>query len=442
MHHNPRVVIVGGGFGGLCAARTLASAPVDITLIDRRNHHLFQPLLYQVATAGLNPGDITYPIRSALARQRNARVLLATATAIDVAHRRVVLDDGSLSYDYLVLATGATHSYFGRDDWAGAAPGLKSVEDALDIRRRIFLAYEAAERETDPAAQRDWLTFAVVGAGPTGVELAGAIGELGLETLAHDFRAIDPRQVRVVLFEGRERILTSFPTALSAAAQRSLERRRVEVRLHSRVVAVDAGGVSVEIGGRPERIGARTVVWAAGVCASPLGATLGARCDASGRVEVLPDLSLPGHPEVFVIGDLAKLVLPDGTPVPGVVQGALQGGRHAARLIAQEARTDGGTAARAATRAPFRYRSKGNLATIGRADAVVATRHFARHGFLAWVLWCVVHVGFLFGYRNRLITIVHWAWSWWTFQRGARLITGPVGRLPPIGSPENTFTLQ
>jgi NADH dehydrogenase len=438
----PRVVIVGGGFGGLAAARALARADVDVLLIDRRNHHVFQPLLYQVATAGLNPGDITYPIRGALARQHNARVLLATATAVDPVNRQVVLEDGALAYDYLVVATGATHSYFGQDQWAAAAPGLKSVEDALDIRRRVFLAYEAAERETDPAAQRDWLTFAVVGAGPTGVELAGALGELGLETLANDFRAIDPRQVRVVLFEGRDRILLSFPPRLSAAAQRALERRRVQVRLNARVVAIDGAGVTVHIDGRDERIGARTVLWAAGVCASPLGASLGARCDASGRVEVLPDLSVPGHPEVFAIGDLARVAQRDGSSVPGVAQGALQAGRHVAALIAAEVDRSG--VRRGAPRGPspvpgappprpaFHYRSRGNLATIGRADAVVATRYFAHHGLLAWVLWWVIHIFFLIGYRNRILTLFHWAWSWLTFQRSARLITGPIGRLPPI----------
>jgi NADH dehydrogenase len=286
--------------------------------------------------------------------------------------------------------------------------------------------------EGDLAAQRDWLTFAVVGAGPTGVELAGALGELGLETLANDFRAIDPRQVRVVLLEGRDRILQTFPPQLSTAAQRALGRRRVEVRLNARVIALDAAGVTVNTGGHDERIGARTVLWAAGVRASPLGASLGARCDASGRVEVLPDLSVPGYPEVFVIGDLAKHVQRDGSVVPGVAQGALQAGRHVARLIAAEAR--GSQPADPSARPSFRYRSKGNLATIGRADAVVATRWFMRHGVLAWVLWWVIHIFFLIGYRNRILTLFHWAWSWLTFQRGARLITGPVGRLPPIGA--------
>jgi len=431
MERRPHVVVIGGGFGGLATARALAKAPVNLTLVDRRNHHLFQPLLYQVATAALNPGDIAYPIRAALARQHNARVLLATATAIDAANQRVVLDDGVLEYDYLVVATGATHSYFGHDDWVKAAPGLKSVEDALEIRRRIFLAYEAAERESDPVAQREWLTFAVVGAGPTGVELAGALGEIGLGTLAHDFRNIDPTEVRVVLFEGRDRILGTYPPKLSAAAQRSLERRHVAVRLNTQVTAVDARGVTVKAGGRDERIGARTVLWAAGVRASSLAATLDAPRDPSGRVQVLPDLSIPGHPEVFVIGDLAKMTMPDGTQVPGVAQGALQGGRHVAKLIAAEVRAAGSAKP---ARPAFRYHDKGNMATIGRAEAVIATKHFARHGLLAWLLWWAVHIAFLIGFRNRLLMMFHWGWSWLTFRRGARLITGTVGALPPIRS--------
>jgi NADH dehydrogenase len=430
MQRRPHVVVIGGGFGGLATARALASAPVNVTLIDRRNHHLFQPLLYQVATAALNPGDIAYPIRAALARHRNVRVLLAAATSIDVAGRRVVLDAGELIYDYLVVATGATHSYFGRDDWATAAPGLKSIEDALEIRRRIFLAYEAAERESDPAAQREWLTFAVVGAGPTGVELAGALGEIGLQTLAHDFRTIDPTEVRVVLFEGRDRILGTYPEKLSAAAQRALERRHVDVRLDAKVTAVDAAGVTVHAGGRDERIGARTVLWAAGVRASSLAASLGAPRDASGRVEVLPDLSIPGHPEVFVIGDLARMIMPDGTQVPGVAQGALQGGRYAAKLITAEVAADGGPGAR--PRPAFRYHDKGNMATIGRAEAVIVTKHFARHGLLAWLLWWVVHIASLVGFRNRMLMMFHWAWSWLTFKRGVRLITGTLGALPSI----------
>ena len=422
----PHVVIIGGGFGGLAAAQALAKAKVTVTLVDRRNHHLFQPLLYQVATAALNPGDIAYPIRAALAAQANARVALAEARSIDAAARRVQLDDGELAYDYLIVATGATHSYFGKD-WSHTAPGLKSIEDALEIRRRIFLAYEAAEREADPVAQREWLTFAVVGAGPTGVELAGALGEIGLHTLAHDFRSIDPTQVRVLLFEAGDRVLAAYPPKLSAAAQRSLERRHVEVRTGTKVTAMDGRGVTVSAAGAEERVGTRTVLWAAGVEASPLGAQLGAPRDRAGRVEVSPDLSVPGHPEVFVIGDLARMIS-NGAQVPGVAQGAVQGGKHAARIIAAEVAGRGDRAKRPA----FRYRDKGNMATIGRASAVIATKRFAKHGLLAWLLWWAVHIMFLVGYRNRVAVMLQWAWSWLTFKRGARLITGPIGALPPV----------
>ncbi len=421
----PHVVVIGGGFGGLAAARALAGAPVNVTLIDRRNHHLFQPLLYQVATAALNPSDIASPIRRAVSRQANCRVLLAAATRIDVASHRVILDDGALDYDYLVVATGATHSYFGHDNWAPFAPGLKSVEDALEIRRRIFLAYEAAERESDPVAQREWLTFAVVGGGPTGVELAGALGEIGLHTLAHDFRSIDSREVRVVLFEGNDRVLGSYPPKLSAAAKRSLERRQVDVQLKTRVTGIDAGGVTVSRDGHEERVGTRTVLWAAGVQASPLAASLGVPRDRSGRVEVAPDLSIPGHPEVFVIGDLAKMMVSDGSEVPGVAQGAIQGGKHVARIIDAAVRGK-------SVRPLFRYHDKGNMATIGRASAVVATKRVAIHGLIAWLAWWAVHIFFLVGFRNRVLVLFHWMWSWLTFQRGARLITGDIGPLPPV----------
>ncbi|MBL0218618.1 MAG: NAD(P)/FAD-dependent oxidoreductase [Myxococcales bacterium] len=426
MERRPHVVIIGGGFGGLAAARALAGAPVNVTLVDRRNHHLFQPLLYQVATAALNPSDIAYPIRAALAKQRNARVLLAEARSIDVAKRHVVLDDGALDYDYLVVATGATHSYFGKD-WGQVAPGLKSIEDALEIRRRVFLAYEAAERESDPVAQREWLTFVVVGGGPTGVELAGALGEIGLHTLAHDFRSIDPTQVRVVLFEGGDRVLAAYPPKLSLAARRSLENRHVEVRLNTLVTAIDATGVTVTCADVAERVGTRTVLWAAGVQASPLAADLGAARDRAGRVEVRPDLSLPDHPEIFVIGDLAKMIS-DGVQVPGVAQGALQGGKHVGKIIAAEARG----AAKPANRPAFRYHDKGNMATIGRASAVVATKRFSISGLTAWLLWWVVHIMFLVGFKNRLLVMFHWGWNWLTFTRGARLITGEVGPLPEI----------
>ncbi|HVV82018.1 MAG TPA: NAD(P)/FAD-dependent oxidoreductase [Kofleriaceae bacterium] len=424
----PHVVILGGGFGGLTAARALRNAPVQITLLDRRNHHLFQPLLYQVATAALNPGDIAYPIRAALRKQANVRVLLAEAVAIDPAGRKVVLDDGVLHYDFLIVATGATHSYFGHDDWQPHAPGLKSIEDALEIRRRVFLAYEAAERESDPEAQRAWQTFVVVGAGPTGVELAGALGEIGLHTLARDFRRIDPTQVRVLLVEGLDRVLATYPPKLSAAAQRSLEKRCVEVRVHARVTGIDAGGVDLTVTGADgattvERVAARTVLWAAGVAASPLARSLGVPLDHSGRVLVEPDLSIPGHPEVFVIGDLAAVVT-DGKPVPGVAQGAMQGGAFAARAI--------GASLRGLPRPTFRYKDKGSLATIGRTSAVVQIGKAQHHGFLAWLFWWVLHIFYVIGFRNRLSVILSWAWSFLTFQRGVRLITGPVGKLPAV----------
>ena len=412
------VVIIGGGFGGLTAARALAHAPVRITVLDRRNHHLFQPLLYQVATAALNPADIAYPIRSALARQKNARVLLAEARAIDVATKKIVLDAGEIDYDYVIVATGATHSYFGHA-WESVAPGLKSVEDALEIRRRIFLAYEAAEREHDPDEERAWLTFVVVGGGPTGVELAGALGEIGLHTLKKDFRAIDSTAVRVVLCESKDRVLVTYPEKLSEDAKRALEKRHVDVRVDTLVTAIDDHGVTVKGKDGEDRIAARTVLWAAGVAASPLAASLPAPRDRSGRVEVEPDLSIAGHPEVFVIGDLAK-VTSDGVEVPGVAQGAIQEGRHVAKIIAGAERT------------PFRYHDKGNMATVGRAEAVIATKRFAKSGLFAWLMWWVVHIYFLVGFRNRVIMMFHWAWSWLTYQRGSRLITGPIGALPPV----------
>ncbi len=428
----PHVVIIGGGFGGLAAAKALASAPVRVTLIDRRNHHLFQPLLYQVATAALNPSDIAYPIRAALRKQRNVRVLLAEAQRINVAARQVVLDDGELTFDYLILATGATHSYFG-NDWAALAPGLKSVEDALRIRKRVFLAYEAAEREVDPAKQRDWLTFVVVGGGPTGVELAGALGEIGLHTLSNDFRSIDPTAVRVLLVEGRDRVLSTYPAKLSAAAVASLQKRHVEVLTDARVVGITSDGVTVKNASGETWIGARTVLWAAGVAGSPLGATLGVPVDNAGRVIVEPDLSVAGHRNIFVIGDLAKAAdLGAGKPtdaiVPGVAQGALQGGQHVGRLIRRE--VEGGVST--GPRPAFRYHDKGSMATIGRASAVVATKRVAKHGLLAWLLWWVVHVMFMVGFKNRIVVVFNWAWSWLTFQRGARLITGEVGPLPAV----------
>jgi NADH dehydrogenase len=414
----PRVVIIGGGFGGLYAARALRRAPVDVTLVDRRNHHLFQPLLYQVASAALNPSDIAYPIRAALRRQRNARVLLAEAESIDVDRRIVTLDDGELEYDYLIVATGATHAYFGHDEWAEHAPGLKSIEDALEIRRRVLLAYEAAERETDTALRREWLTFVVVGAGPTGVELAGALAEIARHSLAKDFRSIDPADACVILLEGGDRVLPPYVPKLSAKAQRQLEKLGVEVRTKSLVTGIDDRGV--DIGG--DRIGARTVLWAAGVAASPLARSLGAPLDRAGRVEVEADLSVPGHPEVFVIGDLAAAGAPDAR-VPGVAPAAIQGGRHAAQCIRR--------AVRELPSEPFRYRDKGSLATIGRAAAVADFGRLKFGGFFAWAAWMLIHIFFLIGFRTKVFVMLSWAWAYLTFRRGARLITGPQDRLLP-----------
>jgi NADH dehydrogenase len=419
---NPSVVIIGGGFGGLYAARALARAPVRVTVIDRRNHHVFQPLLYQVATAALNPSDIAYPIRSVLRRQPNARVLLAEASRVDVAARRVEVDGGTIDYDYLIVATGATHSYFGRTDWEGLAPGLKTIEDALDVRRRVFLAYEAAERETDPVLRTEWLTFVVVGGGPTGVELAGALSEIALHTLKRDFRAIDPTMARVVLIEGQRRVLPPYPEELSEKARKQLVRLGVEVRTGALVTAIDQHGVDI---GGGERIPARTVLWAAGVAASPLARSLGAPLDRAGRVLIAPDLTIPDHPEVFVVGDLAAAVQENGEPVPGVAPAAIQEGRHAGRQIARSLAGQ--------PREPFRYNDKGSLATIGRAAAVADLGKVKLSGFLAWLAWWAIHIFFLIGFRNRVLVMFSWAWSYFTFQRGARLITGEVRGLLHAG---------
>jgi NADH:ubiquinone reductase (H+-translocating) len=405
------VVILGAGFGGLYAARALQHAPVRITVVDRRNFHLFQPLLYQVATAALNPSDIAYPIRSVLAKQKNVEVLLAEATSIDLAQRRVVLDDRQLTYDQLIVATGATHSYFGHPEWERDAPGLKTIEDALEIRRRVLLAFEHAERETDPDAQRAWLTFVVVGGGPTGVELAGALGEIARQTMIRDFRHINPSSARVILVEGRDRVLPPYPPSLSAKAQRQLEHLGVEVMTRATVSSVSDR--EVRIG--ETSIATRTVLWAAGVQASPLARSLGAPLDRAGRVEVEPDLSLPGHPEVFVIGDLAAVKKRNGELVPGVAPAAIQEGVYVARRIAGK------------TREPFRYRDKGSLATIGRAAAVADFGFLRLSGFLAWFAWLAVHIFFLIGFRNRLLVITEWAWAYLTYQRGARLITNRSG---------------
>ena len=401
-----RVVIVGGGFAGLNAAKALKGADVEITMIDRRNFHLFQPLLYQVATAALNPSDIAYPIRSVFRRQTNVkRVLLAEVVDIDIEAKAVHLDDGAVvEYDYLIVAAGATHSYFGHDEWAAVAPGLKTIEDALHIRARVLSAFEAAEREPASAASR--LTFVVVGAGPTGVELAGALAEIAVHSMAREFHAIDPGTARVILVEGTDRVLPVYPESLSLSARRQLETLGVEVRVGTLVEGVDESGVTL-VGG--ERIEAANVLWAAGVTASHLGSLL-ADTDRTGRVPVASDLSLPGRSEVFVVGDLA--VVPE---VPGVAPAAMQMGRHAGRSI--RADLEGGT------RAPFRYRNKGSLATIGRARAVADFPRFDFSGFPAWVAWLAIHVFYLIGFRNRLLVLMSWAWSYVTFRRGARIIT-------------------
>jgi NADH dehydrogenase len=409
----PRVVIVGAGFGGLWAAKTLAEAPVELIVIDRENYHLFQPLLYQVATAGLSPADIAAPIRGIVGRYPNATVILGTVDGVDKVKRTVSLEGGRrVPYDYLVLATGARHAYFGHDDWEPFAPGLKRIEDATEIRRRILLAFELAENETDEAERRRLMNLVVVGGGPTGVELAGAIAELARRALAKDFHHIDPRAARIILVEAGPRVLATMPEDLSADAKKRLERLGVEVRLGAPVTAVDADGVTIAT----ERIEARTVLWAAGVAASAAGEWLDAERDNVGRVKVAPDLSLPGHPEIFVIGDTAH-VSQDGKPVPGVAPVAKQEGAYVGKLIA--ARVGGG-----APPPPFRYRDYGNLATIGRKAAVIDFGWIHLRGFIAWMIWTLAHVYYLIGFRNRLVVALNWLWAYFTFQRGARLIVG------------------
>jgi len=408
----PHVVIIGGGFGGLTAAQALAGAPVQVTLLDRRNHHVFQPLLYQVATAGLSATDIAAPLRHILRRASNVTVLLADVVRVDTEARKVVLADGEVGYDFLVLATGATHSYFGHDDWAFHAPGLKTLEDALFIRRRTLIAFERAEKETDAARRRRLLTFVVIGGGPTGVELAGTLVEIARHTLRREFRRIDPGDARVVLLEGLDRVLPTYPPDLSAKARRQLEELGAEVRTGARVTGVDADGVWLGT----ERMEAGTVLWAAGVAASPLGRTLGAAVDRAGRVKVEADLTVPGHPEVFVIGDLAALEQ-DGQPVPGVAPAAMQMGRHAARSIV--------AAVRGEPRRPFRYVDKGSLATIGRRAAVALIGRLKLSGFTAWAAWLGIHIFFLIGFRNRFVVLMEWALAYATHQRSARLILEP-----------------
>jgi len=407
----PHVVVIGGGFGGLMAAKALTRAPVRVTLLDRHNHHLFQPLLYQVATATLSPGDIASPIRWILRRARNVRVLLGDVRAIDTQTRRVRLeDDSTIDYDFLIVATGASHTYFGHDDWAKDAPGLKTLEDALAIRRRILVAFERAERETDPARQQRLMTFVMVGGGPTGVELAGTLAEIAHQT-RREFRNIDTRNTRIVVVEAGPTILPAFAPKLRDAARASLRRLRVEVREQTRVTGVDAGGVA--LGG--ERLEAGTVLWTAGVAASPLLATLGVPLDRAGRVTVERDLSIPGHPEVFVVGDAAAFVDAKGQPLPGVAQVAMQGGVHAARMIQRRIKDEQSRA--------FIYNDKGNMAIIGRGSAIADIRGLRFSGPIAWLAWLFLHIFELIGFRNRIVVMVEWAAAYVALQRSVRLIT-------------------
>ena len=421
----PRVVIVGAGFAGLYAARALARRPVRITVVDRQNHHVFTPLLYQVATAALSPGEIAQPIRALLREHANVRVLMADVQGVDAEAKRISLraaaGDSQLEYDALIVASGGRHAYFGHDEWERHAPGLKTIDDALEIRRRFLRAYEAAEAESDPAVRREWLTFVLVGGGPTGVELAGTMAEIAHRTLAHEFRTIDPADSRILLLEGSPRVLPTFPERLSLSARRQLERLDVEVRTDALVTGVDEAGVLLG----EERIAARSVFWAAGIAASPLARELGAPLDRAGRVLVAPDLSVPGHPEVFIAGDLAAFTHQpgaDGKPLPGVAQVAIQQGKAAAENVWRRIQ---GTPTE-----PFRYRDPGNMATIGRAAAVadLTPLRLQLTGWLAWLAWLVVHIAWLIGFQNRLVVLLRWAWAYVTFRRAARLITGPAPR--------------
>src|ERR1700730_7646582 len=409
---NPRVVIVGAGFGGLVAARTLARDPVQITLIDRKNFHTCQPLLYQVATAGLSPGEIAAPIRWILRSRRNIEVLMSEVQDFDLARRVVRLPDGEIPYDYLVVGSGASHAYFGHDEWERLAPGLKTIEDALEIRRRVLLAFELAERQANSEKKQVQLNFVVVGGGPTGVELAGTLAEIGRKALSNEFRTIDPRKTRIVLLEGGPRILPAYPEDLSRSAEEQLKRLGVEVHTSAMVTLVTPGAAHMGEAQLP----AAAIIWAAGVAASPLGKKLGAPVDRAGRVAGNPDLSLPGHPEIFVIGDLATLKDENGRLLPGVAPVAMQEGKATAHNIAAELRSE--------PRKNFHYFNKGNLATIGRAAAVAEFGKIHISGFLAWLAWLFVHIFFLIALRNRIIVMVQWAWSYFTYERGARLITG------------------
>jgi NADH dehydrogenase len=426
-----QVVILGGGFGGLSAARALRRARAEVTLVDRCNYHLFQPLLYQVATGALSPANIAAPLRGVLKRQKNAKVLLGEAVDIDVEGRRVILSDGEVSYDTLIVATGSRHQYFGHEQWEECAPGLKTIEDATHMRARILLAFEAAERETNKEKLRAWLTFVIVGAGPTGVELAGALGEISKDTLKNDFRNIDTAEAKILLIEGADRVLTTYPAELSAAGQRMLERLGVTVRTSTMVTEVTPESVTLRSGDGSEVVPTRTVLWAAGIQASPLGRILaekaGATLDRVGRIGVEPNLSVARHPEIFVIGDLASFSHQTGKPLPGVAQVAMQQGQYAARLI--EKRIKEGPEPRAAgqrhgVERPFHYVDKGNMATIGRKAAVADLHGLRVAGFPAWLIWLFIHLLYIVEFESRLLVMLQWAWNYFTFNRAARLITG------------------
>jgi NADH dehydrogenase len=409
-----RVVIVGAGFGGLEAARKLARSPVEVTVIDRHNYHLFQPLLYQVATAALSPADIAEPIRAVLRRQQNATVVLDEVIGVDTAAHRVETRFGSARhYDYLVLATGSQYTYFGHSDWPRLAPGLKSIDDATLIRRRMLLAFEEAETVADPAIRQRLLTFVLVGAGPTGVEMAGALAELAHATLSRDFRHINPQTAHILLVEAGPRVLSGFPEKLAAFARRSLEKMGVEVLVDTPIEAIDRDGVVA----KGKRIEAANVIWCAGVEASPVAQWLGVRGEKGGRIGVAPDLSVPGHPEIFVIGDAALVTGPNGEPLPGLAPVAKQQGQYVGELIARRVRER-------APLPPFRYRDEGALATIGRHSAIADLGRIKLTGWIAWVLWGIVHIFFLIGFRNRMAVFLNWIWAWLTYGRGARLITG------------------
>lgn len=421
----PRVVVVGAGFGGLEAARKLARSPVDVTVIDRHNYHLFQPLLYQVATAALSPADIAEPIRVVLRHQQNATVMLDEVVGVDTAARRVETRFGpAQSYDYLVLATGSQYAYFGHDDWPRMAPGLKSIDDATLIRRRVLLAFEEAETVTDPAIRQRLLTFVLVGAGPTGVEMAGALAELAHATLSRDFRHINPSTAHILLVEAGPRVLSGFPERLAGFARRSLERMGVDVLLDTPIEAIDGHGVLA----KGERIEAANVIWCAGVEASPVARWLGAPAGKGGRVRVAPDLSAPGHPEIFVIGDAGFVTGPNGEPLPGLAPVAKQQGRYVGELIARHLRGQQAPPA-------FRYRDEGALATIGRHSAIADLGWVSLTGWVAWVLWGIVHIFFLIGFRNRMAVFLNWIWAWLTYGRGARLITGDTTPLAVAAKP-------